>query len=38
MKLHASKFPAAFDAAMGPTWYAALKPEFDKPYFQELDR
>ena len=37
MKLHAKKFPAAFDAAMGPSWYSALRPEFDKPYFQELD-
>ena len=38
MELHTSKLPAAFDAGMGPSWYAALRPEFDKPYFQELDR
>ena len=38
MKLHASKLPAAFDADMGPTWYSVLRHEFDKPYFQELDR
>ncbi|XP_068217448.1 uracil-DNA glycosylase-like [Palaemon carinicauda] len=37
IKLQSKRTPA-LDSNIGPSWYAALKQEFSKPYFEELSK
>ena len=36
-KVTSRKLPFALHEAIGPTWFDALKDEFDKPYFLKLN-
>lgn len=33
----AKKLPGALDRGIGVTWFQALKPEFEKPFFKDLN-
>ena len=38
IKLRSKELSGALDASIGPTWFASLQKEFEKPYFAELSR
>ena len=37
IKVTSRKLPGALHSNIGPSWFEALAPEFDKPYFQKLN-
>ena len=37
IKVTSKKLPGALHSNIGPSWFEALAPEFNKPYFQKLN-